>query len=93
MPYIGSGVRTQYARLPMTSDNATALYARIQQDQALTQELFRQALQDPHGALGRIVAIGESVGLPVTAEEVKSHLAAHDDGASKQWLVKARGGL
>ena len=39
------------------------------------------------------MAIGESVGLPVTAEEVKGHLAAQDDGASKQWLVKARGGL
>ena len=79
--------------LTMTSDNASALYGRIQQDQALTQELFRQALQDPQGALARIVAIGESVGLPVTAEEVKRHLATQEDGASKQWLVKARGGL
>ena len=43
--------------------------------------------------LARIVAFGESVGLPVTAEEVKSHLATHDDLATKQWLVKARGGL
>ena len=77
----------------MTSDNASALYARRQQDQSLTQELFRQALQDPQGALARIVAFGESVGLPVTAEEVKSHLATHDDLATKQWLVKARGGL
>lgn len=77
----------------MTSDNASALYGRIQQDTVLTQELFRQALQDPQGALARIVAIGESVGLPVTAEEVKHHLATQDDGASRQWLVKARGGL
>lgn len=77
----------------MTSDNASALYGRIQQDTVLTQELFRQALQDPQGALARIVAIGESVGLPVTAEEVKRHLATQDDGASRQWLVKARGGL
>jgi hypothetical protein len=77
----------------MTSDNASALYERIQQDQALTQELFRQALQDPQGALARIVAIGESLGLPVTAEEVKRHLASQEDGASKQWLLKARGGL
>lgn len=77
----------------MTSDNASALYGRIQQDQSLTQELFRQALQDPQGALARIVAIGESLGLPVTAEEVKRHLASQEDGASKQWLLKARGGL
>ena len=86
-------MQTLLALPAMTSDNAPALYAHIQQDQALTQELFRQALQDPQGALARIVAIGESVGLPVTAEEVKRHLASHDDGASKQWLVKARGGL
>ncbi|KEF42097.1 MAG: hypothetical protein ER33_07665 [Cyanobium sp. CACIAM 14] len=73
--------------------NAAVLYGRISSDPELTQSLFRQALQDPSGALGRIVALGEQVGLPVSPEEVKAHLAGLDDGATKQWLVKARGGL
>jgi len=77
----------------MTSANAAALYDRIRQDGDLTQSLFRQALQDPSGALARIVAIGEAEGLPVSAEEVKAHLASQDDPATKQWLLKARGGL
>ena len=33
------------------------------------------------------------MGLPVTAEEVKTHIASLDDDLTKQWLVKARGGL
>jgi len=73
--------------------HAAALYARISSDHALTQELFRQALQDPSGALDRIVALGEAFQLPVTREQVRAHVAALDDGASKQWLLKARGGL
>lgn len=73
--------------------NAPALYARISADQALTQALFRQALQDPKGALDRIVELGEAEGLPVTPEEVKAHIGSLDDAASKQWLLKARGGL
>ncbi|EDY38524.1 conserved hypothetical protein [Cyanobium sp. PCC 7001] len=72
---------------------ASALYARISADAALTQELFRQALQDPHGALDRIVSLGDQFGLPVSREAVKAHVASLDDGASKQWLLKARGGL
>ena len=73
--------------------NAAALYSLISGDQTLTQALFRQALQDPSGALARIVALGEQHNLPVTADEVKAHIASLDDAASKQWLLKARGGL
>ena len=77
----------------MSSPNGASLYERISADQELTQSLFRQALQDPSGALRRIVALGEAEGLPVTVEQVRDHLASLDDGATKQWLLKARGGL
>jgi len=73
--------------------HAAELYARISADADLTQSLFRQALQDPKGALGRIVELGDSLGLPVSADEVRDHLASLDDGATKHWVVKARGGL
>ncbi|MEA5472897.1 hypothetical protein VB716_01500 [Synechococcus sp. CCY9201] len=73
--------------------NAPQLYARISADAALTQDLFRQALQDPSGALQRIVALGEAEGLPVSADEVKAHISSLEDGDTKQWLLKARGGL
>ena len=76
-----------------STGHAAALYALISSNGDLTQELFRQALQDPSGALERIVAIGVSENLPVTSAEVKAHIATLDDGASKQWLLKARGGL
>ncbi|MEB3331131.1 MAG: hypothetical protein VKI83_01380 [Synechococcaceae cyanobacterium] len=75
------------------SSNAAALYARIQSDHELTQSLFRQALQDPSGALQRIIAIGEAESLPVSLEEVRSHLASLDDQETKRWVIKARGGL
>ena len=74
-------------------DPAAALYRRISEDPELTRSLFRQALQDPTGALERIVAIGEAEGLAVTVAEVRDHIATLEDGATKQWLVKARGGL
>jgi hypothetical protein len=73
--------------------NALALYGRISAEQELSQSLFRQALQDPKGALERILQLGRDWELPVTAEEVKAHLGSLGDGASKQWLLKARGGL
>lgn len=73
--------------------HAAALYERIRADQALTQELFRQALQDPSGTLSRICSLGETWGLPVSREQVKAHLASVDDADARQWLVKARGGL
>jgi len=75
------------------SGNAAALYDLISRDQSLTQALFRQALQDPSGALARIVELGNQHNLPVTADEVKAHVGSLDDAASKQWLLKARGGL
>ena len=77
---------------PMSS-NAAKLYKRIKEDPEHTQLLFRQALQDPQGALISICQIGESLGLPVTSEEVKDYLAGVDDPDTKQWLFKARGGL
>jgi uncharacterized protein (DUF2126 family) len=73
--------------------HAAELYARISADAGLTQSLFRQALQDPKGALARIVDLGASLGLPVSSDEVRAHLASLDDGATKQWVLKARGGL
>ncbi|MFQ6538658.1 MULTISPECIES: hypothetical protein [Aphanothece] len=81
---------------PISADptgNAVELYGRISADPELTQSLFRQALQDPSGALDRIVGLGAELDLPVSREEVKAHIAALDDPASKQWLLKARGGL
>ena len=77
----------------MTAENAAALYGRISADAELTQALFRQALQDPSGALSRIVQIGEEEGLPVTPELVREHLASLDDSSTGRWLLKARGGL
>ena len=73
--------------------NVVELYKRIQKDPQQTQALFRQALQDPKGALKAICDFGESLGLSVTPEEVKAHLATMDDPETKQWLIKARGGL
>ncbi|MFM7268559.1 MAG: hypothetical protein ACKOZT_08240 [Cyanobium sp.] len=77
----------------MTAANAAELYSRISADAQLTQALFRQALQDPSGALSRIVQIGEEQGLPVTVEVVRAHLASLEDSDTSRWLLKARGGL
>ena len=73
--------------------NAALLYSRISADEVLTQALFRQALQDPSGTLSRIVEIGAALGLPVSIQEVRAHIATLDDLDTKQWLLKARGGL
>ena len=75
------------------SGNAALLYSRISGEAALTQALFRQALQDPSGTLSRIVEIGAALGLPVSIDEVRAHIASLDDLDTKQWLLKARGGL
>jgi hypothetical protein len=40
-----------------------------------------------------ICAFGIEVNLPVTSEEVKEYLTTVDDLDTKQWLLKARGGL
>jgi hypothetical protein len=77
----------------MTDSNAAELYRRISGNADLTQSLFRQALQDPGGALQRIVALGDEQGLPVTVDEVRGYIASLEDPATKQWVVKARGGL
>ena len=73
--------------------NAAALYSRIESDRDLSKGLFRQALQNPSGALESICEIGNQLNLPVTLEEVKDHLNSLDDEITKQWLIKARGGL
>tara|TARA_Y100001968_G_C18853220_1_gene479042 strand:+ start:312 stop:542 length:231 start_codon:yes stop_codon:yes gene_type:complete len=75
------------------SSNAAKLYKRIQEDHEHTQALFRQALQNPQGALQEICRLGKELDLPVTSEEVKDYLASLDDSETKQWLIKARGGL
>ncbi len=75
------------------STNAAELYQRIKADPKHSQRLFRQALQDPQGALNEICQLGSTLGLPVTIDEVKEYLAGVDDINTKQWLVKARGGL
>ena len=75
------------------ASNAADLYKRIESEQNYTKILFRQALQDPQGALKAICELGDSLGLPVTPEEVKEYLSTLDDEDTKQWLIKARGGL
>ncbi len=75
------------------SGNAEDLYRRIESDPAYRKPLFRQALQNPQGALKSILQIGEDLGLSVTEEEVKEYLSKLDDSETKQWLIKARGGL
>ena len=73
--------------------NAAELYAKIEQDRDLTRALFRQALQNPDGAIKAICQVGEQLNLPVTDDDVKVFINSLDDELSKQWLVKARGGL
>jgi len=73
--------------------NAAELYDKIEQDRDLTRALFRQALQNPDGAIEAICRVGERMGLPVTSQDVKAFISSLDDDLSKQWLVKARGGL
>jgi len=73
--------------------NAAELYAKIEQDRDLTRALFRQALQNPDGAVRAICQVGDQMNLPVTHDEVKTFINSLDDELSKQWLVKARGGL
>ena len=75
------------------SGNAEALYKLINADQAKKQDLFRQALQNPKGAMEAICSFGNEMNLPVTSKEVKEYLSTIDDLDTKQWLLKARGGL
>ena len=75
------------------SGNAAELYKLINADSNKKQELFRQALQNPKGAMKSICEFGIEMNLPVTSEEVKEYLSTVDDLDTKQWLIKARGGL
>ena len=75
------------------SGNAEALYKLINADANKKQDLFRQALQNPKGAMQSICEFGIEMNLPVTSEEVKEYLSTVDDLDTKQWLIKARGGL
>ena len=75
------------------SGNASELYKLINADPKKKQELFRQALQNPKGAMQSICAFGIEMNLPVTSEEVKEYLTKIEDSDTKQWLIKARGGL
>ena len=75
------------------SGNASELYKLINADPKKKQELFRQALQNPKGAMQSICAFGIEMNLPVTSEEVKEYLITIDDSETKQWLLKARGGM
>ena len=75
------------------SSNAAELYKLINADPEKKQDLFRQALQNPKGAMQAICALGNEMNLPVTSEEVKEYLSTIDDLETKQWLMKARGGL
>ena len=75
------------------SGNAAELYKLIKAHPSKKQDLFRQALQNPKGAMQSICALGIEMNLPVTSEEVKEYLSTIDDLDTKQWLIKARGGL
>ena len=75
------------------SSNAAELYKLINANSEKKQALFRQALQNPKGAMQAICAFGNEMNLPVTLDEVKEYLSTIDDLDTKQWLVKARGGL
>ena len=75
------------------SGNAAELYKLINSDPKKKKDLFRQALQNPAGAMQSICAFGVEMNLPVTSEEVKEYLSTIDDSDTKQWLIKARGGL
>ena len=75
------------------SGNAAELYKLINADPKKKQDLFRQALQNPKGAMQSICDLGNQLNLPVTSNEVKEYLSTLEDGDTKQWLIKARGGM
>ena len=75
------------------SSNAAELYKLINADPGKKQDLFRQALQNPKGALESICALGNEMNLSVTSEEVKEYLSTIDDLETRKWLIKARGGM
>ena len=58
--------------------NAAALYERIEQDRDLTRALFRQALQNPSGAIETICQVGDELELPVSTDDVKAFISSLD---------------
>ena len=77
----------------MGFEQAQALYDIVRSDAQLTRSLFRQALQDPQGTLDQLVAIADAKGLHVSRQEIRDYLNDSADDATRQWLIKARGGL
>ena len=77
----------------MGFEQAQALYDIVRSDAQLTRALFRQALQDPQGTLDQLVAIAEAKGLHVSRQEIRDYLNDSADDATRQWVIKARGGL
>ena len=77
----------------MGFEQAQALYDIVRSDAQLTRALFRQALQDPQGTLDQLVAIADAQGLHVSRQEIRDYLNDSADDATRQWLIKARGGL
>jgi plasmid stability protein len=77
----------------MGLDQAQALYDVVRSDEQLTRALFRQALQDPQGTLDQLLAIAAAQGLEVSREDITTYLNTSADDATRQWLIKARGGL
>ena len=77
----------------MGFEQAQALYDIVRSDAQLTRSLFRQALQDPQGTLDQLVAIAEAKGVSISRQEIRDYLNDSADDATRQWLIKARGGL
>ena len=77
----------------MGLEQAQALYDLVRGDEQLTRALFRQALQDPQGTLDQLLAIADAKGLDVSRADITAYLNTSADDATRQWLVKARGGL
>ena len=77
----------------MGFEQAQALYDIVRSDAQLTRALFRQALQDPQGTLDQLVAIADAKGLHVSRQEIRDYLNDSADDATRQWVIKARGGL
>ena len=53
----------------------------------------QQSVRDRQEHRAWMSALGESWGLPVCVAAIRTYISTLDDSVSKQWLVKARGGL
>ncbi|HHG2224498.1 TPA: hypothetical protein Q4A38_10595 [Synechococcus sp. WH 5701] len=83
---------TEHPPEPALAANTAALYERIQGDEALTQALFRQALQIPK-ARSSASSPWEPNSIFPSPKRRSAASGSLDDLESKQWLIKARGGL